>query len=123
MVGCLLSCFREQMLKRIRQITDFIFTQGGTGELVKLLRVLILNSSAMARLSVVDPEKYHSYSPFLPECPQLLNRPPSPSQSRHDNIESSIPWSPKRIAVIQFRILQFFFNYLISIGAAVRPIV
>lgn len=67
------------MLKRICQITDFIFTQGGTGELVKLLRILVLNSSAMARLSVVDPEIHHSYSPFLPECPQFLNRPPSPS--------------------------------------------
>lgn len=39
------------MLERICQITNFIFTQGETRQLVKLFRVLVLNSSAMARVS------------------------------------------------------------------------
>lgn len=54
MIGCLLSCFREQMLERIRQITNFIFTQGETRELVKLFGVLVLNRSATAKVSAFD---------------------------------------------------------------------
>lgn len=42
------------MLERIRQITNFIFTQGETRELVKLFRILVLNRSATAKVSAFD---------------------------------------------------------------------